>query len=345
MREFPKPPQRLTPPFEFTNSNFAIERFPFPFDHLISSDSVQPFQYSANIEAHNRGVVGSVTEHYFDIDEHYFTEIHERARVLDKQKSHCLVLAHMKNAEWEWFFHTAQKLSKDYPNYFELHMRGNEKGVWRNHLMGIEQHFAVGSDLLPEGPMAFLGRQIQGDFVLLDQRGDHLYLDAGIVTGPSDWSLAFDIGMDFMQWHKPVPDAQQVFERAQNYLLTLQPGNPVRRLNWILSVNPRLDRSLESYPEWHLDKTNLTSEKIGTDVYFRVELQVLERLPKTRAIMFSIRTYLLSMNDLVKNKERSQAFYQVIKTLPESISDYKGISPFRVALLTWMEEKIPELKV
>lgn len=70
-------------------------------------------------------------------------------------------------------------------------------------------------------------------------------MDAGLVTSPADWSLAFDAGMSFKQWHSPVPMAHQmgIFDRALKYLLNLQTGQPVRRLNWTLTINPRLDSS------------------------------------------------------------------------------------------------------
>ncbi len=337
MRPFPKTPQQLVPPYKFGNSSFAIDRFPFPFKTPL--DSQQPFKYSANIEPHEPGKTDSATEFYLDIDEHYLTEMLEKKRVLNQRKNHCLVLDHMKHAEWEWFEHVTRKLAQDYPHCFELEMAG-DCGCWKNHLLDIEQEFTLGKNSLPSRPLAFLGGQVQGDFALLDQREHQLYLDAGIITGPSDWSLAFDIGMDFTEWHKPVPDAEPVFERALNYLLGLQAGSPVRRLNWILCVYPRLDRSLESYPDWALDKQNLTPDRIGDDLFLRVELQVLDRLPKTRAIMFSIRTYFLSMNDLLLNPHRALAFYQTIKTLPKSICDYKGISPLQSMLVAWLEQKL-----
>ncbi len=64
-------------------------------------------------------------------------------------------------------------------------------------------------------------------------------MDAGIVTSQADWSLDFDVGMNFKEWHAPVPMAHElgVFDRALKFLLNLQQGKPVRRLNWTMTIN------------------------------------------------------------------------------------------------------------
>jgi hypothetical protein len=79
--------------------------------------------------------------------------------------------------------------------------------------------------------MEYITRQCQGDFAVLDQRENNLWMDAGIATSQADWSLDFDIGMNFMEWHGPVPLAHEigVFDRALKFLLNLQQGKPVRR--------------------------------------------------------------------------------------------------------------------
>ena len=99
--------------------------------------------------------------------------------------------------------------------------------------------------------MEYITRQSQGDFCILDQRDGNLWMDAGIVTTQADWSLDFDIGMNFFEWHAPVPLAHEkgIFDRALKFLINIQQGRPVRRLNWTMTINPRLDTSPENYPQ------------------------------------------------------------------------------------------------
>ena len=68
--------------YSFHNSARAIKRFPFPFHE----DS---YMYSVNMEQHQGGPVDSVYEKRFDVDEHYISEMKDRAIVLDEDPLRC----------------------------------------------------------------------------------------------------------------------------------------------------------------------------------------------------------------------------------------------------------------
>jgi len=151
----------------------------------------------------------------------------------------------LQQAAWDTLEMLMTHLAADYPQWFELERDGNH-WTWSNHALDLRQSFVFGDpDTLPCEPLEYITRQVQGDFALLDQRDGNLWMDAGMVTCPADWSIKFDAGMNFTQWHSPVPMAHQlgVFERALKYLLNIQVDHPVRRLNWTMTVNPRLDTS------------------------------------------------------------------------------------------------------
>jgi hypothetical protein len=172
---------------------------------------------------------------------------------------------------------------------------------------------------------------VQGDFSLQDQRDNNLYMDGGMVTSQADWSLNFDVGMSFHEWHGPVPLAHEsgVFDRALQYLLRLQYGKPVRRLNWTMTANPRLDTSPENYPLWGPEKAAITPENVGHRMCLRVELQSLYRLPRSNAILFSIRGYLIRLEELAKVKKWAVRMHRVIRDLHPQIAEYKGLPRYR----------------
>ncbi|MCS3470011.1 hypothetical protein M2401_003761 [Pseudomonas sp. JUb42] len=324
-------PQSYRDDFTFRNSPKAIARFPFPF----AEDS---YMYSVNIEPATPRAPGSVYQHWFDIDEHYRSEMAERALVLDKDPRRCLVMPHMQEASWDALQMFMEHLSADYPQWFELDCDGNH-WHWRNKALGIDQRFTFGdASTLPCEPLEFITRQVQGDIALLDQRDNDLFMDAGMVTSPADWSLAFDAGMSFKQWHSPVPMANQmgVFDRALKYLLAIQVNQPVRRLNWTLTINPRLDSSPETFHEWGADRGQITPDNVGSAVHLRVELQFMVRLPRSNGLMFSIRTYLISMNELVSHPGWGQRLHRVLRDLPDPIADYKGMTRYRQTLVQWL---------
>ncbi len=191
---------------------------------------------------------------------------------------------------------------------------------------------------MPHEPLDYIARQAQGDFVVMDQRAGDLWAEAGMVTGAADWSLNFDLGMTFQEWHGPVPLAHEmnVFDRALKYLLNLRLGAPVRRLNWTMTLNPRLDTSPENYPLWGPDRSSVTAGNLGSVAHLRVELQGLWRLPRSNAIVFGIRTYLISMNEIATVPKWAKRLHRVLKDLHPALADYKGLTRYRSTMVEWL---------
>ncbi|MGQ0658155.1 MAG: heme-dependent oxidative N-demethylase family protein [Chromatiales bacterium] len=326
-----KPDESFRDSYKYNNSSRAIRRFPFPFPE----DS---YMYSVNIEPHARTAPGTVTEFDFDIDEHYVAECKDRRITLEQDPGRCQVLPHLRDAEWDLVELLMERLSRDYPEYFELTQQGSS-WTWKNRPLNIEHSFTFGEpSTLPYGPFEYITRQAQGDFVLIDQRDNQLYMDGGMVTTQADWSLDFDLGMNFVEWHGPVPVAHElgVFERALKFLLNLRYGHPVRRLNWTMTINPRLDTSPEHYHIWGPDRTKVTANNAGDLAHLRVELQTLYRLPRSNAILFVVRCYLINMKELVTIPKWGRRMHRVLKNLHPALVDYKGLTRFRETVVQWL---------
>ncbi|MDO8984226.1 DUF3445 domain-containing protein [Cypionkella sp.] len=319
--------------YTFKNSAKAIKRFPFPFPE----DS---YMYSVNMEPHVPGAVGSVFEHLFDVDEHYVAEMRDRAQVLAEDPLRCQTLPHMELAGWDLLELIMESKARDYPQWFELHKDG-DNWHWINKPLQIEQKFTfMDASTLPYGPMEYITRQTQGDFTLQDQRDDDLWIEAGMVTTQADWSLDFDIGMSFKQWHAPVPLAHQmnIFDRALKFLLKLQHGAPVRRFNWTMTVDALLDTSPENYPKWGPSKTTMTPETIGHRQHLRVELQTLHRLPRSNAIVFPIRCYLIRFEELVTVPKWARRLHRVVRDIPDELATYKGFLRNKPLMLDYLAQ-------
>lgn len=317
--------------YSYRNSAEAIRRFPFPF----AQDS---YMYSVNIEPHSAGEPGSVYEHAFDIDEHYLAECEDRRITLEQDPGRYAALPHMMDAQWDTLELIMESLARDYPEHFTL-TRDGSRWTWLNRPLRICDSFTFGdASTLPREPFDYIARQTQGDFVIMDQRDGDLWADAGMITSQADWSLAFDVGMSFKEWHGPVPLAHEigVFDRALKYLLMLQQGRPVRRLNWTMTINPRLDTAPETYPQWGPDRTTVTAQNAGRKAHLRVELQALFRLPRSNGMLFSIRCYLASLEELATYPRWTKRLHRVLGSLPQELLDYKGISGYRPAVLQWL---------
>ena len=314
------------------NSPEAIARFPFPF----STDS---YGYSVNLVPAGQGAAGAYDEHLFDIDEHFAAEFRERERILGEDHGRrYLTLPHMMEAQWDFLEMSLTHLAAGYPEHFTLTIDGDHWN-WENRLLGSVHDFMFGDPAtLPLEPLEWTGRQMQGDFCLLDQREGDLYLDAGLVTFPADWSLSFDLGMTFEEWHGPVPLAHPagVFTRAKKFLMNLEIDQPWQRLNWTFTIGPRLDTAPETYHLWGKDKAAVTVENAGEKVHLRVEVQVLARLPRSHGVLFSIRTYLIRLDELATNPDWARRLRAVLVSLPPEIADYKGLTQTREAVIAWL---------
>ena len=319
--------------FSFKNSAKAIRRFPFPF-------SEDGYMYTVNMEPHVPGPKGTVFEPMFDVDEHYLSEMHDRALVLNEDPLRCQSLPHMTLAGWDLLELIMESKARDYPEWFELHKDG-QAWHWINRPLGIDQKFTfLDESTLPYGPMEYITRQSQGDFTLQDQRDEDLWMDAGMVTTQADWSLDFDIGMGFHEWHAPVPRAHEmgVFDRALKFLLKLQHGAPVRRFNWTLTVDPLLDTSPENYPKWGPMRADIRPENVGERMHLRVELQTLHRLPRSNSIAFGIRCYLIRFDDLVTIPKWGRRLHRVLRDIPDDLAIYKGFLRNRNSLVQWLSQ-------
>jgi hypothetical protein len=296
--------------------------------------------YSVNLEPHVR-VGQGVFANAFDIDEHYVAECGDRARALAAQPGvHYVSLPHMMQAQWDVLELIMESYARDFPQAFELRKQGS-RWTWVNRLLGLEDSFTFGDPAsLPMEPFEYISRQAQGDWVLLEERDQTLYIGAGMTTERADYSIRFDLGMSWHEFHGPVPLAHElgVFDKALKFMLRLRTNHPVRRLNWTTTVFPRLETSAETLPDWGPNRTMVTPENAGETVHLRVELQPLHRLPRSNAIVFPIRTYLAPLAEIVTNPAWGRRLHRVMRSLHQDLIDYKGMTRYHAAMVQYLSQ-------
>ena len=105
-----------------------------------------------------------------------------------------------------------------------------------------------------------------------------------------------------------------------------------------MTVNPLLDTSPENYHKWGIQKTTLTPENIGAKQHLRVELQTFFRLPRSNALVFPIRCYLMSFQDIVTKPKWGRRLNRVVRDLPEELATYKGFIENRPMMLEYLSQ-------
>lgn len=137
-------------------------------------------------------------------------------------------------------------------------------------------------------PLATCGRLVQEDLVILEPRSgsDEHVLTAAMLCFPASWTLAEKFLKPLTAIHIPVPSyTEDLARRVQRLFDGLQPGRPIWRANNLFYGNPDLHQPKRE------DEPHDRGE--GMARWLRVERQGLLRLPVSRAVVFSIHTYVL----------------------------------------------------
>jgi dimethylamine monooxygenase subunit A len=167
-----------------------------------------------------------------------------------------------------------------------------------------------------EHPVVAASRLVQEDLCVL-VRDDAWRLRAACVCFPSRWDLASKIGTTLDDIHDPVPGYDIELSRPTNaFFDRLSPDRSFWRLNWTLLDSPILFQpaSARRTPRGDL-----------TEWYFRVERQTLRSLPRTKAVVFTIRTYVTSAVALCARDETfAETLIKAIASAPPTMQEYKG---------------------
>ena len=137
-------------------------------------------------------------------------------------------------------------------------------------------------------PLETCSKLVQEDLILMERRDDS---DEHVMTGallafPASWMLAEKYLRPLTLIHTPVPEyAGDIAKRVQRLFDGIHPDRPMWRANFLTYGDPELHQ-----PRLETDKR--PQHETGPR-WMRVERQCLLRLPLTRAVVFTIHTYVL----------------------------------------------------
>jgi dimethylamine monooxygenase subunit A len=145
-------------------------------------------------------------------------------------------------------------------------------------------------DLDPGQPMKTMGRLVQEDLCLMEPGADGHILTAAALCFPASWTLAQKIGRSLLGIHLPVPlYSDDIGRRVQRMFDAIRPDQPLWRMNYLTYDDatlhqPRREGESRTQPQGHF--------------FVRCERQCFVRLPQTRAVLFSIHTYVVRAETL-----------------------------------------------
>ncbi|MFT6912900.1 MAG: hypothetical protein ACJAQW_001507 [Paracoccaceae bacterium] len=177
--------------------------------------------------------------------------------------------------------------------------------------LGKRDGFAVGPDSVscPDGrhvvrdtqrPLETLCGLVQEDFCVLQEDPDsksHV-LTAAILCFPASWTLAEKMGRPLIGIHDTVEEYDDTLaRRVQRLFDVLRVGQPLWRANALVYAEPELFQPRPGGVR--------RAQPTGDGLFLRSERQSLLRLPVSRAVVFSIHTYVVPLEALTAQQKQS----------------------------------------
>jgi hypothetical protein len=185
-------------------------------------------------------------------------------------------------------------------------------------------------------PIVTASRLVQEDLCVLQRDERAWRLTAACVCFPSRWALSEKLGQTLGEIHGPVPGFQDTLAGpASTFFDRLSAQRPVWRVNWTL-----LDTDEPHLPAASGRRARWTKDELGSSLWFRVERQTLRRLASSGAIVFSIRTYVRPLAEVVDATPGfAIALRDTMRTVSPDVAAYKGWAGLLEPLDAWLDER------
>jgi dimethylamine monooxygenase subunit A len=188
--------------------------------------------------------------------------------------------------------------------------------------------------------IAAAGLLIQEDLVIMQKLDEDWCLTAASLCFPSAWNLHEKFMRPMQDIHGPVPGFGPGTRNASliNRMFdNLRVEQPVIRWNWSLYGDNKLYHPASD----NQMKNRFGEGKIDGRVFMRLERQTLRKLPKTGAILFTIRIYIDPLEVLTTHtdgKALAQAIANQLDALTPEELGYKGLVGEKDRLLARLKE-------
>ncbi|KAG4440519.1 hypothetical protein IFR05_003989 [Cadophora sp. M221] len=222
-------------------------------------------------------------------------------------------------------------LIRRYPTHFWL--LEDRAGYVHNSITSKTFRFIEPYD---QHPLAIAAQLTMEDINLLMQdtgeNSNDYSLQASFSMAPAGWYIQERIGWPLWKIHGPVPLwSLKLRKSMEKFFLSLKVSNPVQRNNYFVQID---DTMFQQEP--FADSSELPP-KIE-DIRIRHERQTLRRLPRTGAIMFLVRTYLMPITELENELDNLYSLRSAINAWPAEMAKYKGRHVWHETFERWCDE-------
>ncbi|PYH99717.1 hypothetical protein BO71DRAFT_446418 [Aspergillus ellipticus CBS 707.79] len=304
--------------------------------HTTKPIPYRPFRYGPKYFI-TMGLRSMKWDEWIELDNHYLRYHADKARRIEERGSKCCRTApEAMDGALELLDELTAYLPERYPSLFQRTPTGL-------HNLLTHETFNTTQRPLAEDPMQICARLIQDDLALMIERPDgEYYLLAGCILLAGFWRLSDKYGMRLSEIHTSgsVPQYKEKLEKGMlNFFRRLRPEDAVVRNNYFLQVDDNLAWSGSIGSEDADDVSWNTAEKNRAieHHYFRSERQSLRRLPRSGAVVFTIRTYFEPITGIAKEDYVPGRLADAVRSWGEDVSRYKGKEKYQEVLLEYLD--------
>ncbi|KAK0713966.1 hypothetical protein B0T26DRAFT_650927 [Lasiosphaeria miniovina] len=268
----------------------------------------RPFKPAYNI---TMALQSSTPSDLIVIDRTYLEGITERRRIIAENAATVLgAIPQGHGAVMETYTYLlGEYLPARYPTMFELRTSTDGSSTtFINKVTSAE--FPLSPP--PDDALAalrILAETVEDDMFLLVQQpdgtdsasaGEHMAV-AFVCCHAGGFDPAEKLGKLLAAVHAPVPAYDKIGPSMERFFARADVGKSVKRINWAIQTHANMFAPTGNHV--HAGDAAAVREAEPGDVdvaaaRLRVELQTLSRLPRTRALLFSFKTYLYSLADV-----------------------------------------------
>ena len=185
-------------------------------------------------------------------------------------------------------------------------------------------------------PLEAAGRAVQEDLCLMVQRDGSWHLDGAVLCFPSFWSLTEKFGRPTIDVHQGVAHYdEELAPRVDRFFDRMRPGQIVWRRNLSVKPYPLLFVPL---PKRAQPVGDLSTTDDGSPFWLRSEWQTLQRLPRSGAILFSIKLQLAPARVLLDRPDRAADLLAMYRSWDDEMVRYKiAANNLAPGFIPWLE--------
>jgi dimethylamine monooxygenase subunit A len=299
----------------------------------------------------NMGLMKMPQESWIELDSTYKQKMALKRQLLTEKRE---ILTAFAPEGWEASYEALELQVAFLVQRFPRQFSRTDVGI-RNHILDEAWDLRRKSELWQKRhPTEIMGMLTLDDYVIVvpdtAARGlsQEYRVRAGTVCFPGGWKVPDKLNLSIFELHAgKVPGYESKIALSMNrFFARMKVEEPVQRFNYHIDPSPDL-----CHPKSHHNVED--GPATLNELHFRVERQCLRRLPRTRGVIFQIRTYLYPLSEIfgdelgahtlqkpsaALNEETAVRWRRSIDHLEGQMARYKNKGVWEEAVIKALEE-------